>query len=135
MGLVGGATKSDVSNWLLGVATAEVSATPGSVDSAFGLETSRAPMGAESTLTPGVSVATPAVSTTSGLADAQAGSDASWDPTATGSTLRPEFWVSGWTDATALVVSASGLLGSTSALTTAATTASSPKLFVGVPSI
>ena len=70
LGLVGGATKTDVSSCLLDVATTEVSATPGSVDSAFGLETS-------------------------GLADAQAGSDASWDPTATGSTLRPESWVSG----------------------------------------
>ena len=78
LGLVGGATKTDVSSWVLGVATTEVSATPGSVDSAFGLETSGAPKGADSTLTPGVSVATPVVSTTSGLADAQAGSDASW---------------------------------------------------------
>ena len=50
-------------------------------------------------------------------------------------TLRPEFWVSGWTDAAISDVSASGLLGSASALTTAATIASSPKLVVGVPSI
>ena len=117
LGLVGGATKTDVSSCVLDVATAGVSAAPGSVDSAFGLETSGDPKGAESTLTPGVLVATPAVSTTSGLADAQAGSDASWDPTATGSTLWPELWVSGWTDAAMSEASASGLLGSTSALT------------------
>ena len=91
-------------------------------------------MGAESTLTPGVSVATPAVSTTSGLADAQAGSDASWDPTATGSTLRPEFWVSGWTDAAISSGSAGGPSASTSALTTLAAIMSSPKLDVSVPS-
>ena len=58
MGLVGGATKTDVSSCVLDVATAGVSATPGSVDSAFGLETSGDPKGAESTLTPGVLVAT-----------------------------------------------------------------------------
>ena len=80
LGLVGGATKTDVSSCVLDVATTEVSATPGSVDSAFGLETSGAPKGAESTLTPGLPVVTTVVSTTSGLADAQAGSDASWDP-------------------------------------------------------
>ena len=83
---MGGATKTDLSSWVLDVATAEVSATPGFVDSAFDLETSRVPKGADSTLTPGLSVVTSAVSTTSGLADAQAGSDASWGPTTTGYT-------------------------------------------------
>jgi len=88
LGLVGGATKSDVSSWVfVVVATTEVSTTPGCADAELGSETSVASKTAESTLIPGLSVATTVVSTTSGLADAQAGSDASWDPTATGSTL------------------------------------------------
>ena len=62
LGLVGGATKSDVSSWVLVVvATTEVSTTPGCADAELGSETSVASKTAESTLIPGLSVATTVV--------------------------------------------------------------------------
>ena len=91
LGLVGGATRLDVSKPKVLVATTAVSTTPGLSDALAGSDASWAPTATRSTPLPGFSVATLGVSTTSGLGGITDGSETSWDPTAPGpSPLKPE---------------------------------------------
>ena len=120
LGLVGGATKLDVSNLKLLVATTAVPTTPGLSDALAGSDASGAPTATSSTPLPGVSVETLGLSTTSALGGITDGSETSWDPTAPGPSLKPECSRSG-TTGVATGSDASAVESSTSALTTSTT--------------
>ena len=123
MGLVGGATKLDVSKPTLAVAvvaTTVVSATPGLSDALAGSDASWAPTATKFTPLPGLSVETLGVSSTSGLGGITDGSEASWDPTTPKPSLKPKCSVSG-TTGSATESDASAAKSLTSALTTSTT--------------
>ena len=125
LGLVGGATKLDVSKPKLLVATTAVSTTPGLSDALAGSDASWAPTATRSTPLPGFSVATLGMSTTSGLGGITDGSETSWDPTAPGPSLKSECSRSG-TPGLATESDASAVESSTSALTTSTTVGPCP---------
>ena len=120
LGLVGGATKLDMSKPKLLVATMAVSTTPGLSDALAGSDASWAPAATRLAPLSGFSVATLGVSTTSGLGGITDGSETFWDPTAPRPSLKPECSKSG-TAGAATGSDASAVESSTSALTTSTT--------------